>query len=83
MTISPGFEILFTTGITLLLVPSLTMILENLRNLRGKETESQHDGTLKARYTPEQFNKMKCAVCHADALHRTCHLNNRIPRTFS
>ena len=37
MAISLGFGILFATGITLLLIPSLTMILEDLsRIIRGK-----------------------------------------------
>ncbi|MCF7847716.1 MAG: efflux RND transporter permease subunit [Kiritimatiellales bacterium] len=36
MAISLGFGILFATGITLLLIPSLTMILEDLGNLRRR-----------------------------------------------
>ncbi len=36
MAISLGFGILFATGITLLLIPSLTMILEDLGSLRGR-----------------------------------------------
>jgi len=36
MAISLGFGILFATGITLLLIPSLTMILEDLGNLRKR-----------------------------------------------
>jgi multidrug efflux pump subunit AcrB len=36
MAISLGFGILFATGITLLLIPSLTMILEDLGSLRSR-----------------------------------------------
>lgn len=36
MAISLGFGILFATGITLLLIPSLTMILEDMGNLRRR-----------------------------------------------
>jgi hypothetical protein len=35
MAISLGFGVLFGTGITLLLVPSLYMILEDMYNLRA------------------------------------------------
>ncbi len=40
MAISLGFGILFATGITLLLIPSLTMILEDLGNLRKRLSSS-------------------------------------------
>jgi multidrug efflux pump subunit AcrB len=36
MAISLGFGILFATGITLILIPSLTLILEDLANLRRR-----------------------------------------------
>ena len=39
MAISLGFGILFATGITLLLIPSLTMILEDVsRIVRGRRS---------------------------------------------
>jgi len=45
MAISLGFGILFATGITLLLIPSLTLILEDLGNLRKRwVTGRQKDG---------------------------------------
>jgi len=41
MAVSLGFGILFATFITLLLVPSVYMMLEDLKNLVGKKLKSQ------------------------------------------
>ena len=42
MAISLGFGILFATGITLLLIPSLYMVLEDLHNLlKNRENDKQ------------------------------------------
>ncbi|TYO99090.1 multidrug efflux pump subunit AcrB [Geothermobacter ehrlichii] len=45
MAISLGFGIMFATGITLLLIPSLYLILEDIRRLFGfKESHADHPG---------------------------------------
>jgi multidrug efflux pump subunit AcrB len=46
MAISLGFGILFATGITLLLIPSLTMILDDLSRIfkgTGLTAQTTHD----------------------------------------
>jgi multidrug efflux pump subunit AcrB len=44
MAISLGFGIMFATGITLLLIPSLYLILEDLRSLVGlRPTHADHN----------------------------------------
>ena len=45
MAISLGFGILFATGITLLLIPSLYMILEDARRFLGVEKDAGYGDT--------------------------------------
>jgi multidrug efflux pump subunit AcrB len=47
MAISLGFGILFATGITLLLIPTFYLVLEDIRRLLGMKEEHArqlHDG---------------------------------------
>ncbi len=56
MAISLGFGIMFATGITLILIPSLYLILEDLRRLLGlppRENSRERDEELSAEAAPE------------------------------